>query len=270
MPAPEATGSALDREVAPQDELSATAAPPDPMDKWQKKIEKEQEKKEKRITPADRQAAAASNAAKASTLQRWPRRRRSGRVTRPATSATRTTPIARCLNLTDGHDHGTNTAPASAKAIMIGPLGEILAIVVTASGQRVFAGLPIRRLPSHPTLGPTTPPWRNRGHPTTGEVMSINVTVPVLATRSKPTRASASSSTRCRPGPTGANNNDQESVNAGTQGQYVSVATPDVVTYPGSDYYEIAVVEYRRRCIRIYRHHAARLRAAQYGHRGCL
>lgn len=29
-------------------------------------------------------------------------------------------------------------------------------------------------------------------------------------------------------------------------GQYVSVATPDVTTYPGSDYYEIAVVEYQR------------------------
>ncbi len=36
-------------------------------------------------------------------------------------------------------------------------------------------------------------------------------------------------------GPTGANNN----------GQYIPIAVPDTTTYPGSDYYEIAVVQYR-------------------------
>ncbi len=39
------------------------------------------------------------------------------------------------------------------------------------------------------------------------------------------------------PGPDGANN----------LGQYLSVAIPDKTTYPGSDYYEIAVVEYMQR-----------------------
>ena len=36
-------------------------------------------------------------------------------------------------------------------------------------------------------------------------------------------------------GPTAANN----------LGQYIPVAVPDTTTYPGSDYYEIAVVQYR-------------------------
>ena len=38
-------------------------------------------------------------------------------------------------------------------------------------------------------------------------------------------------------GPTGANN----------LGQYIPVAVPDTTTYPGSDYYEIAVVQYRQK-----------------------
>ncbi|HIJ89167.1 MAG TPA: hypothetical protein HPP97_16040 [Desulfuromonadales bacterium] len=33
---------------------------------------------------------------------------------------------------------------------------------------------------------------------------------------------------------------------ANNLGQYVSIATPDIVTYPGSDYYEINLVEYRQ------------------------
>src|SRR3989337_3786285 len=37
-------------------------------------------------------------------------------------------------------------------------------------------------------------------------------------------------------GPAGANN----------LGNYISVAVPDTTTYPGSEYYEIAVVEYRQ------------------------
>ena len=68
VPAPEATGSAFEREVTPQDELSAAPAPPDPMEKWQKKIQKEQEKKAKRIKPADRKAAADRAAAKGFAL----------------------------------------------------------------------------------------------------------------------------------------------------------------------------------------------------------
>ena len=36
-------------------------------------------------------------------------------------------------------------------------------------------------------------------------------------------------------------------------GQYVSVAHPDTSTYPGSDYYEIAVVEYSRKLHSIFR-----------------
>ncbi|MFZ4856355.1 MAG: Ig-like domain-containing protein [Desulfuromonadaceae bacterium] len=33
---------------------------------------------------------------------------------------------------------------------------------------------------------------------------------------------------------------------ANNLGQYISIATPDIVTYPGSDYYEINLVEYRQ------------------------
>jgi FtsP/CotA-like multicopper oxidase with cupredoxin domain len=35
--------------------------------------------------------------------------------------------------------------------------------------------------------------------------------------------------------------------NANNLGQYIPVATPDTTTYPGSDYYEIAVVQYREK-----------------------
>ncbi len=35
--------------------------------------------------------------------------------------------------------------------------------------------------------------------------------------------------------------------NANSLGQYLSVGKPDIVTYPGSDYYEIELVEYRER-----------------------
>ncbi len=34
--------------------------------------------------------------------------------------------------------------------------------------------------------------------------------------------------------------------NVNDLGQYISVATADTTTYPGSDYYEIAVVEYEK------------------------
>ncbi len=41
-----------------------------------------------------------------------------------------------------------------------------------------------------------------------------------------------------------ANNVDQDPIAAGTQGQYISVANADKLTYPGSDYYEIELREY--------------------------
>ena len=54
-------------------------------------------------------------------------------------------------------------------------------------------------------------------------------------------------------GPTGAND----------LGQYIPVAVPDTTTYPGSDYYEIAVVQYRMKFhSRPAGHAAARLRPA--------
>ena len=50
---------------------------------------------------------------------------------------------------------------------------------------------------------------------------------------------------------------------ANNLGQYIPVAVPDTTTYPGTDYYEIAVVQYRHEVPpRPARHAAARLRAA--------
>jgi len=48
-------------------------------------------------------------------------------------------------------------------------------------------------------------------------------------------------------GPGGANSVDQDPVTPGVQGQYLPVAVADNTTYPGSDYYEIALVEYTAR-----------------------
>jgi FtsP/CotA-like multicopper oxidase with cupredoxin domain len=38
-----------------------------------------------------------------------------------------------------------------------------------------------------------------------------------------------------------------DAANANNLGQYIPVAVPDITTYPGSDYYEIAVVQYREK-----------------------
>ena len=47
-------------------------------------------------------------------------------------------------------------------------------------------------------------------------------------------------------------------------GQYISVAVPDKLTYPGSDYYEIELREFSRAdALRPAAHQAARLRAGQ-------
>ena len=49
-------------------------------------------------------------------------------------------------------------------------------------------------------------------------------------------------------------------------GQYIPVAVPDTITYPGSDYYEIAVRQYSEKLHRdLPQHPTARLRAAQHG-----
>lgn len=40
------------------------------------------------------------------------------------------------------------------------------------------------------------------------------------------------------------------SLNANNLGQYLPIANPDTITYPGSDYYEIGLVQYTGRCIR--------------------
>ena len=51
-------------------------------------------------------------------------------------------------------------------------------------------------------------------------------------------------------------------------GQYIPVAVPDTVTYPGSDYYEIAVREFSERLRSdLPPTRLPRLRAAQSGHR---
>ncbi|MEN6337908.1 MAG: multicopper oxidase domain-containing protein [Phycisphaerales bacterium] len=45
-------------------------------------------------------------------------------------------------------------------------------------------------------------------------------------------------------GAANANNVDQDPATPGVQGQYISVANPDKLTYPGSDYYEIELREF--------------------------
>ena len=58
VPAPDVAVSAFEREATRQGEITAAPAPPDPAEKYQQKYQKVQEKKDKRVTPAERQAAA--------------------------------------------------------------------------------------------------------------------------------------------------------------------------------------------------------------------
>mgnify|MGYP005847086281 CR=1 FL=1 len=67
----------------------------------------------------------------------------------------------------------------------------------------------------------------------TGSVIAVNVTNPGAGYVTKGIRKFVD--TLPGLGPAGANN----------LGQYIPVAVPDTTTYPGSDYYEIAVVEYQ-------------------------